>query len=368
MLTDRRSGPRGYSIGLLPCDGIGSEIVPAAAAVTDAALDALKSSASIEWVPLPAGRAAIDEFGTALPDSTLEALDALDGWVLGPHDSANYPKEQRFVLNPSGIIRKHFDLFANLRPAQGLKGSPGIAVDADLVIVRENTEGFYTDRNTYAGTGEFMPSPDVAIAMGIFTRDAITRIARVACELAAQRRKHLTIVHKANVLRLTTGMFRDVCKEVASGYPDLLVDDFNVDAMTTHLLRRPLDFDVIVADNMFGDILSDLTGQLVGSLGIAPSLNMSDAKAMAQAVHGGAPDIAGQNVANPIALIRSTCMLLEWLAAKSGDVVLTEAATAISRGVEETVLAGVSTRDLGGSASTTGFTEAVIGYIRAGAP
>ena len=361
-----QSVPNSYNIGLLPCDGVGSEIVPAAAAVTDAALEALKSSASIDWVSLPAGRAAIDEFGSALPESTLDALDALDGWVLGPHDSASYPENQRFVLNPSGIIRKHFDLFANLRPAHGLEGSPGIAVDADLIIVRENTEGFYTDRNTFAGTGEFMPSPDVAIALGIFTRGAIARIAHVACELAMKRRQHLTIVHKANVLRLTTGMFRDVCREVASGYPGLRIDDFNVDAMTTHLLRRPMDFDVIVADNMFGDILSDLTGQLVGSLGIAPSLNTSHVKAMAQAVHGGAPDIAGQNVANPIAIIRSTCMLLEWLAGKLGDVALTEAATVISRGVEQTVLAGIATPDLGGSASTTGFTEAVIGYIGAG--
>ena len=357
---------RSYEIGVLPCDGVGIEIVPAATVVTEAALEAVSSSSTIRWVPLPVGLAAINEFGSALPESTLAALGDLDGWILGPHDSANYPEGQRFILNPSGIIRKRFDLFANIRPARGLNGAMGIAVDADMVIVRENTEGFYADRNTYAGSGEFMPSPDVAIAMGIFTRGAIERVARVACELAGRRRNHVTIVHKANVLRLTTGMFRDVCREVASGYPDLRVDDFNVDAMTTHLLRRPADFDVIVTENMFGDILSDLTGQLVGSLGIAPSLNMSEFKAMAQAVHGAAPDIAGQNVANPIALIRSTCMLLEWLARKAEDDDLDRTAMAISRGIEEAVLARVATPDLGGTASTTAFTEAVIERIKGG--
>lgn len=302
-----------------------------------------------------------------MPDATLAALNELDAWVLGPHDSASYPDDQRFTLNPSGIIRRQFDLFANVRPARGIKGSPGIAIDTDLVIVRENTEGFYSDRNTYAGTGEFMPSPDVAVAMGIFTRAAIARIAHFACELASTRRKHLTIVHKANVLRLTTGMFRDICREVAGGYPALRVDDFNVDAMAAQLVRRPTEFDVIVADNMFGDILSDLAGQLVGSLGVAPSLNTSDVKAMAQAVHGAAPDIAGKNVANPIALIRSTCMLLEWLARRVSDDYLAAAAAAMARAVEETVRAGVATPDLGGSASTTGFTEAVIKTIRLGA-
>ena len=139
--------------------------------------------------------------------------------------------------------------------------------DADLVIVRENTEGFYADRNTFAGTGEFMPTPDVAVTMGIITRAGVERIAVAAFELARRRRKHLTIVHKANVLRLSMGLFRDVCREVGERYPDVVVDDFHIDAMTVHLVRRGGDFDVLVAENMFGDILSDLTGELAGSLG-----------------------------------------------------------------------------------------------------
>jgi 3-isopropylmalate dehydrogenase len=232
-----------------------------------------------------------------------------------------------------------------------------------VVIVRENTQGFYADRNTYAGTGEFMPSPDVAIAMGIITRLAVERIAREAFELALRRRRKVTIVHKANVLRMTTGMFRDVSREVAADYPDVEVDDFHIDAMTVHLLRRAGDFDVIVTENMFGDILSDLTGELAGSLGIAPSLNSSDRVAMAQAAHGSAPDIAGRDLANPIAMMLSTAMLLEWLGARRGDESARRAADLLERGVGATVRGGTATRDLGGTASTSEFTAAAVDAI-----
>ena len=164
----------------------------------------------MEWVPLPIGWTAIHQHGEHTPPSTVGALAELDGWLLGPHDSAAYPEPHRSRLNPSGALRKRFDLFANIRPAKGVPGSTAVAPDADLVIVRENTEGFYADRNTYAGTGEFMPSPDVAIAMGVFTRPRVERIARVAFDLARQRRRRVTIVHKANVLQLSSGLFRDV--------------------------------------------------------------------------------------------------------------------------------------------------------------
>ena len=234
----------------------------------------------------------------------------------------------------------------------------------DLVIVRENTEGFYADRNTFAGTGEFMPTPDVAIAMGIITRPACERIARSAFELAKRRSKKLTIVHKANVLKLTTGLFRDVCREVAKHYPDVSVDDFHIDAMTVHLVRNADRFDVIVTENMFGDILSDLAGEIAGSLGIAPSVNSSDTHAMAQAAHGSAPDIAGKNAANPIAMILSSGMLLDWLGARHDDPRLADAAVRVEQGVATAVAAGTSTRDLGGSASTTEFTAAVVDAIR----
>jgi 3-isopropylmalate dehydrogenase len=355
---------RRYRLGVLHGDGIGPEIVPASVAVLDAAL-AAAGVEPVEWVELPLGRPAIDEYGAHTPESTLDALADLDAWLLGPHDSAAYPEPYRSQLNPSGTIRKHFDLYANIRPAKAFEGGKAVVPGTDLVIVRENTEGFYADRNTHAGTGEFMPTPDVAIAMGIITRQACERIARSAFDLAQRRSRKLTIVHKANVLKLTTGLFRDVCREVAKDYPDVTVDDFHIDAMTVHLVRGADRFDVIVTENMFGDILSDLAGEIAGSLGIAPSVNSSDTHAMAQAAHGSAPDIAGKDVANPIAMILSSAMLLDWLGARHDDPRLTDAAVRVERGVAAAVAAGTSTRDLGGSASTSGFTAAVVDAIHA---
>ncbi|WP_448609327.1 isocitrate/isopropylmalate dehydrogenase family protein [Geodermatophilus sp. URMC 60] len=351
-----------YRLGVLLGDGIGPEIVPASVRVVDAAL-AATGAAPVEWQELPLGASAIEEHGSAIPATTLEALAGLDGWLLGPHDSVAYPEPFRSQLNPSGTLRKHFDLYANTRPARAFEGGRAIAPGTDLVIVRENTEGFYADRNTHAGTGEYMPTPDVAIAMGVFTRPAVERIARAAFELARRRRKRLTIVHKANVLQLSSGLFKRVCLEVAEVYPDVAVDDFHIDAMTVHLLRRAADFDVVVAENMFGDILSDMAGELAGSLGIAPSVNASDDRAMAQAAHGSAPDIAGTGLANPIAMILSAGMLLDWLGTRHGNPQLVDAAVRVEEGVRAAVRSGVSTRDLGGTASTEEFTDAVVGRI-----
>jgi len=353
-----------YRLGVLLGDGIGPEIVPASVRVVDAAL-AAAGAAPVEWQELPLGASAIETHDSAIPAATVDALTGLDGWLLGPHDSAAYPEPHRSHLNPSGALRKHFDLYANIRPARAFEGGTAIAPDTDLVIVRENTEGFYADRNTYAGTGEFMPTADVAVAMGVFTRPAIQRIARTALELARRRRKKLTIVHKANVLQLSSGLFKRVCLEVADNYPDVEVDDFHIDAMTVHLLRRASSFDVVVAENMFGDILSDLAGELAGSLGIAPSINASDDRCMAQASHGSAPDIAGRGLANPIAMILSSAMLLDWLGTRHGDERAADAAARVETGVRAAVRGGVATRDLGGSASTDGFTAAVVERIAA---
>jgi 3-isopropylmalate dehydrogenase len=353
---------RAYRLGLLDGDGIGPEIVPAAVVCVDAALKSVGAPA-IEWIRLPLGRAAIDSHGTPVPDETLAALAQTDAWLLGPHDSVSYPEPHTSRLNPSGTIRKHFGLYANIRPAKSFERGNAIVEGTDLVIARENTEGFYADRNTYAGTGEFMPTSDVAIAHGVITRRATERIARAAFELAMRRRKQVTIVHKANVLPLTTGLFRDVCREVAADYPEVTVNDFHIDAMTVHLVRRANLFDVIVTENMFGDILSDLAGEVAGSLGIAPSLNYSDTQAMAQAAHGSAPDIAGANIANPVAMILSSAMLLDWLGTRHGDERLARAAAAIESGVAAVVHAGTATRDLGGSASTAQFTSAVVAAL-----
>jgi 3-isopropylmalate dehydrogenase len=355
--------PREYTLGVLNGDGIGPEIVPASVLIADAALEAAGAQ-PINWKELPLGFEAIEELGEATPKSTLAALAETDGWLLGPHDSAAYPEPFRSELNPSGTIRKHFDLFANVRPAKAFEGSSAMVPGTDLVIMRENTEGFYADRSTYRGTGEFMPTPDVAIALGIITRQACERIAKEAFELAMRRRKKVTIVHKANVLKMTTGLFRDVCREVARDYPEVALDDFHIDAMTVHLVRRANEFDVVVTENMFGDILSDLAGELAGSLGLAPSLNASKDRAMAQAAHGSAPDIAGQNKANPIAMILSTAMLLDWLGTRNDDASLVRAARLIEQGVTETVLAGTATTDLGGSTGCREFAEAVAVCIK----
>lgn len=177
------------------------------------------------------------------------------------------------------------------------------------------------------------------------------------------RRKKVTIVHKANVVRLGTGLFKKVCLEVAKDFPEVEVDDYHVDAMAAHLVRRIHDFDVIVTENMFGDILSDLTGELVGSLGLAPSINTNNSQAMAQAAHGSAPDIAGKGLANPTGIMLSTVMLLDWLGKKHDDNHLVELAKAIEAAIVTAMEKGETTADLGGSETTNSFAKAVANYI-----
>lgn len=363
--TSRTAGPH-WRLGVIDGDGIGPEVVSATRATVDAAF-AVVGTGAIEWVPLAIGHRAIGEFGSPLPSATLHGLADVDGWILGPHDNASYPAGHRQA--PGGAIRKHFGLYANIRPARSFAGVPAIAPGTDLVVVRENSEGFYSDRNMFAGAGEFAPTADVALSVAVVTRDACVRIAHEAMRLAARRRRRVTIVHKANVLPTTMGLFRDVCYEVARAYPDVLVDDEHVDAAAAHLVRAPGDFDVLVTENLCGDILSDLAAELTGSLGTAPSLNSSETRAMAQAVHGAAPDIAGRDLADPVALQLSAAMLLRWLGARDTDngtenpedapSPATAAADRIEEAVAVTCSAGIRTADVGGDASTTTFTDAV---------
>ena len=356
------SEPVLLSIGVLLGDGIGPEVVPAAASVIDAAV-AAHTQVTITWQRLPIGHEAIAAYGEPMPPTTLSALDDLDAWILGPHDSTSYPQPWRRQLTPGGTIRKRFDMFANIRPARALTGTTAVSPTMDLVVVRENTEGFYADRNVHVGSGEFMPTPDVAMAVGVVTRRACERIAHEAFRIARSRRGSVTIAHKANVLSMTTGLFRDVCLEVAEQYPEIAVDHQHIDALAAHLVRRGDNFDVIVAENMFGDILSDLTGELAGSIGIAPSLNSSETKAMAQAAHGAAPDIAGLGIANPIATILSSAMLLRWLSIKHDCAGLTEIASTIDAAVETVTENEVFTPDLGGDTETGTVVDAVITTI-----
>jgi 3-isopropylmalate dehydrogenase len=353
-----------YRLGVLTGDGIGPEIVEATLRVLES-VQKRDGRLRFEYVPLPMGWEAIRKIGVAMPESTVEALENCDGWIMGPHDSASYPAAEREKRNPSGELRHRFDLYANIRPARAYPGLPAVSPKMDLVVVRENTEGFYSDRNMAWGVGELMPTPDVALTVGKITRQASERIARTAFTLARQRRGKVAIVHKANVIRKAYGLFLEVCRGVGKEFPEVTVEDYHIDAMTAHLVRRGADFDVILTTNMFGDILSDLTGELAGSLGLAPSINAGTGRAMAQASHGSAPDIAGQGIANPVGMILSAAMLLSWLAGERGDASTGDAAQGIERAVASALSGGPRTRDLGGTARTTEFTASIVGHLAA---
>ncbi len=351
-----------YRLGVLACDGIGPEIVEATVAVLEAAQQRV-GRLRFEWVPLPIGWEAIRQHGVATPESTVEALEKCDAWILGPHDCASYPEVERNKRNPSGELRHRFDLYANVRPARTYPGLKAVCPKMDLVIVRENTEGFYADRNMAWGVGEVMPTPDVALTLGKFTRHAAERIARTAFTLARQRRQKVAIVHKANVIQKAYGLFLDTCRAVGREFPEVAVEDYHIDAMAAHLVRRGADFDIVLTTNMFGDILSDLTGELTGSLGMAPSINAGIGRAMAQAGHGSAPDIAGKGIANPVGLILSAAMLLSWLAGERKDPAAGAAGQAIERAVAAGLETGPRTRDLGGTATTKDFTEHLLQHL-----
>lgn len=349
-----------YRIGVLECDGIGPEIVRSSVRVLEAAAG---DGPSLDLTPLPAGLSSLHSHGQTLPSETITALEQCHGWIMGPHDSESYPVGERLKRNPSAELRHRFDLYANIRPARAYPNVPALAPTMDLVVARENTEGFYADRNMFLGSGEFMPTPDVALAVGVFTRRGAERIARTAFKLATVRKKKVAIVHKFNVLRLTYGLFLETCREVAKEFPDVEVEDFHIDNMAAQLVRRPGQFDVILTTNMFGDILSDLTGELSGSLGLAAGLNAGDTHAMAQAAHGSAPDIAGRGIANPVAEILSTALLMRWLADQHQDAAARATADRMERAVLQTLELGVRTADIGGTANTETFTAAVVSAI-----
>jgi 3-isopropylmalate dehydrogenase len=239
----------------------------------------------------------------------------------------------------------------------------------DLVIVRENTEGFYSDRNMFAGSGEFMPDPDMALSIRKITAKGSARIARAAFELAGRRKRKVTAVHKANVVKLSDGLFLREVRKVAAGFPQVCLDELIVDATAALLIRNPDRFDVIVTTNMFGDILSDEAAELSGSLGLGGAINVGDEICIAQAQHGSAPDISGRNVANPTSLILSAAMLLDWRGRRDSEPRLIEGATAIENAIDQ-VLSEPSTRtrDIGGELGTDGFSAAVCAAIRSSGP
>ncbi len=341
---------------LLPGDGIGPEI----AAATDRVLEAIdrRHGAGLVVETDAIGFDSLAREGTTLPGRVLERARAVDGVILGPVSHAEYPPAEKGGINPSGTLRIALDLYANIRPSRIFPGVAAAAAAMDLVIVRENTEGFYADRTMHAGSGEFMPTPDLALAVRKISRHGSTRVARAAGRLAAARRRRVTIVHKANVLKLSDGLFLGCAERVlADEFPDVTVDDEHVDAMASLLVRDPQRFDVVVTTNMFGDILSDQAAALVGGLGTLAAGNIGPHAAVFEPVHGSAPDIAGQGIANPTATFLAAAMLLD-------HVRQPEAAARLRTAVTDTLAAGVLTPDLGGQATTAEVTRAVAARVR----
>ena len=327
------------SIVLILGDGVGQEVIPAAAEV----LAAL--GLGLTFVEAPAGFEHFQRTGTAIPDETLADVATTGVALFGATSSPStiVPGYRSPIL----ALRKTFDLYANLRPTFSLPGSfsrQGI----DLLIVRENTEDLYVGRERREG--------DTAIAERVVTVRASERIARMACEQAQKRKSQVTIVHKANVLKVTDGLFRETCLRVAAEYPEVVVKEMLVDAMAMRLVRDPDAFDVIVTTNLFGDILSDEASALMGGLGVAPSANIGERVAVFEPVHGSAPDIAGQGLANPIGAILSAAMLLEHIGQAAS-------ANRVRSAVTEIVRGGLLTRDLGGNATTIDVTRAVLSRL-----
>ena len=332
-----------YSATLIPGDGIGPEVVRAAADVLDA------TGVAFDWDEQQAGLGAFEATGDPLPEATVRSIERTRLALKGP------------LTTPVGTgfrsinvrLRQHFDLYANVRPCQTLPNTRGPFEGVDLVLYRENTEGLY------AGIEYFDERNQIADSIARATRRGCERIVRFAFEdLKKRGRKRLTLVHKANILKQTGGMFLGIGKEIAAEHPDVAFDDRIVDNMAMQLVIHPQDYDAIVTTNLFGDILSDLMSGLVGGLGVTGSANIGDDCALFEAVHGSAPDIAGKGIANPTAVIRSAEMMLQHL----GE---TRAADAITRGLHDLYAdASNLTADLGGSVSTTDFGEALADRVR----
>lgn len=346
-------------IVVLPGDGIGPETMAVAVDVLQAVDRRFKLGLQLDHDI--AGHDSLKRHGATVTPALLEKVRAADGLMLGPMSTYDFKDEAKGEINPSMYFRKKLDLYANIRPARTYKGVPVRLGEFDLVVVRENTEGFYADRNIESGGSEMLITPDVVVSLRRITRLCCERIARSAFELAMTRKKHVTIVHKANVLKIGDGMFIGECHKVGKEFPEVRIDDVIVDAMMAHVVRAPDRYDVVVTTNMFGDILSDLTAEMSGSLGLGGSLNAGRDHAMGQAAHGSAPDIAGQNIANPASQVLSAAMLLNWYGQRKGKPAFVQAAAAIDSALAEAVAARECTQDVGG---TLGTREAGAAWVK----
>lgn len=352
---------RTYKLGILEGDDIGLEVVPEAVKVMQAALKKHPGT-QVEWVNLPVGAPSYAKTGETLPRKTLDTLYELDAWILGPIGHMAYPKDDPKAINPHPIIRRNYDMVSNIRPSKSLPGVDSVHRNMDIVIIRENNEGFQPDRNMFKGCAEFMPTPDMAMSMRVITRRNSEMVARNGFELARARgkMKKVTAIHKNTVFKLGCGLFIDSCREVAKEYPDIEFTTAVVDTFAMQMIMYPERYDVVVTTNMFGDILTDEAAGLVGGLGMAPGLSVGPRYVMAQATHGSAPDIAGKGIANPYAMIISGQMMLGWLGLKFDDPAMRQAAAAIENAVDAVIAEKkFVTPDLGGKASTAEMGDAI---------
>ncbi|MEP1576016.1 isocitrate/isopropylmalate dehydrogenase family protein [Roseibium album] len=341
----------------LPCDGIGPEIMAATLEVVEAANR--RFNLDITFQEEQSGFTSLRTHGITLREEVLDrARTEFDGVILGTQSHMDYPPVAEGGRNVSAGFRIGLDLYANVRPARSRSFIPNKAPGMDLVIMREATEGFYPDRNMYKGVGEMMPDPDMALSVRKITRHGSMRICREAFKLAMQRKKKLAAIHKANSFLMTDGLFLECFRDVAKDFPEVETEELIVDAFAALLVRKPETYDVVVATNFYGDILSDLASELSGSLGLAGSINANAETGLccAQAQHGSAPDIAGQNVANPTSLILSAAMMLTWLGQRRGNQELMEAGRTISDAVDAVINDPAKrTRDLGGTVNCDVF-------------
>ncbi len=326
---------------LIPGDGIGREIAESVRAVS-AALNT-----GIEWQECEAGAEYAEASGELIAPGTLDAIEAC-GWALKGPTATPIGKGFRSI---NVQLRQRFATYANLRPVHTLPGVPTRFENVDLVIVRENTEDLYKGI-------EYMLTDDIANGVKLITRPACEKICRFAFDYARKNgRKKVTAVHKANIMKLTDGLFLRTFREVAEDYPDIEANDCIIDALCMKLVQRPEQFDVLVAPNLYGDIISDLCAGLVGGLGFAPSANIGDKTRIYEAVHGSAPDIAGQDKANPSAILMAFSMMLN-------DLGMTDKADKLNAAIQAQVAEGkVITADIGGTAGTKEFTQAVIARL-----
>lgn len=333
-----------YKISLITGDGIGPELSNSAVSILNTIND--KLDLKFDITKLHAGDSSLKETGKALPDETISTIKKSDACLKAPVGES--------AADVIVVLRRILDLYANIRPAKSYPHMPALRDDIDMVIVRENTEDLYTGKEFSLG--------DSAVALRIISEYASKRIAKYAFETAKQRNsmKKVTCVHKSNVMRLTDGLFAQSCSEIAKNYPDILFEQMYVDACAMNLIRQPEQFDVIVTTNLFGDILSDESSQVVGGLGMAPAANIGDNFALFEPVHGAAFDIAGKNIANPSSFLLSIKMMLDWLGAKHNDSKCIVIGRKLESVIFDLVKSGVKTKDIGGDKSTSEFTKEII--------